>query len=338
MSETLTPTVVIEGRAPLPNQLVTRQTYLPTELANEGVQAFFVNAHDPEVYDSSGRISSLDLEPGQYAWRLRDVTWEGGDPSAYADGHGYNSQAARIELATREGFAGALDELGLKDFGVEIQTTKGLRDWALGEFVFLKPNRISDISQDPGTRAQIVRTGDLDTKLTEQFPGGVILQRPEKLIDSTTLLDHLGINTEQLDPEVDYLHSLRIFTPLWLPANQTPAVELRLTDQNNDIGKLFATKLQLLEPELVFNKLPELARLHTLARNAFAAKYSEQNYLTFDYIVCSDGSVKILNGLVRALTPNLEGQAKEVQHLANATADVEVKQLAKLAIGLTVRK
>ncbi len=41
-----------------------------------------------------------------------------------------------------------------------------------------------------------------------------------------------------------------------------------------------------------------------------------------------DDSAKVLNGLVRAMAPNLAGQTAEVQHLANATADVEVQRLA----------
>lgn len=337
MPEIFQPTVVIEGRAPLPNQLVTRQTYLPTELAKEGVQAFFVNAGDNEAYDEQGKLRGLNIEAGQYAWRLRDVTWQDGDPTAFVESHGYNSALARAELATREGFAITLRELGLEQYGVKTIRHSELQGWEPDEFVFIKPNRISDISQDAGTRARLVRAHELNTAVAESFAGGAVLQRPEQLMPARNLLDQLGVSVEDVSSDANYLHTLRIFTPLWLPVSQTPAVELRLTDPRSDIGKQFATKLKLLEPELVFSRLPELAKLHGIVRNAFAAKYSENNYLTFDYIVCDDGSVKIANGLVRALTPNLEGQAPEVQHLANATADVEVERLAKLAINLAAR-
>ncbi len=332
MAEVFQPTVVIEGRAPLPNQLVTRQTYLSAALATGDIRTFLVDAGDPDTYDTSGRIRSLDLEPGHYAWRLRDIAWPDGDPSAYTPGHGYNSATARTELATRQGFATALSELGLGEYGIETRPISDLKDPEADELIFIKPNKISDVSEAPGARAQLIKTADFGEQTKESPVSTAIWQRPEPLINAQELIDQLGLTVDIPDSNVDYLHALRVFSPLWLPLSQVPAVELRLTDPHSDIGKQFASQLKLAEPELVFHRLPQLAVLHALVESAFAAKYGRQNYLTFDYVVRQDGSVRVLNGLVRGLTPNLEGQTEDVQHLAKATADVEVTRLASLAM------
>lgn len=252
MSETFRPTVVIEGRAPLPGQLVTRQTYLASALEAEGMQTFFVNAQDPEAYDAAGRLRNLDLEPGQYAWRLRDKTWQNGDPTAYPDGNDYNSSTARTELATREDFAKTLQVLGLERYGIPLQRASDLKDWELDEFIFVKPNRVNDISGDAALRARRVKTVVLMANIIETEED-MILQRPEQLLDAGELVGQLG-TAFSIDRDFNYLHALRIFTPLWLPVDQTPAVELRLTDTRGDIGKQFASQLQLLEPEHVFNR------------------------------------------------------------------------------------
>ncbi|HEU5186868.1 MAG TPA: hypothetical protein VFT87_00005 [Candidatus Saccharimonadales bacterium] len=336
MSETLTTTVVIEGRPPLEGQSATRQTHFLENFDAAGIRTVFIdNPKDPTIYDADGRL--LGLTPGEYAWRLRDVVWEDGDPAAFRDGDGYNSQKAR-NLTSREAFAAALREVGLEAYGVETRPSNNLKGWKPGEFVFLKPNTISDIhdpEKSPGTRARLIRSDRIGEALAEPLAGGAVLQRPKKLMAARDLADQLGLPADELEPGVDYLHALRVFTPLWLPLDQTPAIELRLTNRGNDaqsdIGKLFATKIKLLEPELVFTQLPEVAKLHRLVHEAFSRHYGKQNYLAFDYIICKDGSVKILNGLVRALTPNLEPQPEEVKHLARKTADVEVEHLKSLA-------
>lgn len=344
MSEIISPAAVIEGRTPLPNQRLKRQIYLPERLKDYGVKTHFVIAHDPRAYDASGRIRGLHLDPGQYAWRLRDITWEDlqiyretGDPPAYPVGCGYNSFVARSELATRERVARVLQELNLAQYAVETHNASDLHDWPEDEFVFVKPNQITDINDvriDPGDRAHYIPTAKLSATLAElQFTGGAVLQRPQQLMPADILVDHLGLAPDVLDPSVNYFHALRVLSPMWLPAYQPPAIELRLTDPR-DIGTPFATKLQLLEPELVFRQFPDLALLHTLLHAAFIPRFSEDSYLTFDYIVNDNGLAKLLNTLRRALTPNLEGQPPEVQHLANETADVEVRRLAEVAISL----
>jgi hypothetical protein len=336
------PTVVIEGRAPLPNQLVTRQTYLPMELAKLGIQTLFVEAGASGTYDQEGHVQDYTvydseeggneaLTPGSYAWRLRDPVWEDGDPAAYPDGQGYNSQRARAELSTRRNFAHILAEMGLGNFGIPIIPTDAARQLPPGEIVFIKPNHISDISNEPSARAQLTNIEELDD-VSPEFSTHNAIQRLESTISAQELAGHLGLRVDELDADVNYLHAVRVFSPLWLPSEDTPAIEIRLTDPRQDVGRFFATRQYLLEPEHVQNRLPRLAQLHRYVHAAFAERYGPHNYLTFDYLALDDGSIKILNGLVRGLTPNLEHQRPEVQHLANATADVEVVQLARLAL------
>lgn len=88
----------------------------------------------------------------------------------------------------------------------------------------------------------------------------------------------------------------------------------------------------------MFNRLRDLARLHNRVHDAFVKRYGENNYLTVDYLVGIDGP-KILNGLVRGLTPNLPEDERPVEapQLATATADVEVQRLATLAKDLAAR-
>lgn len=335
------PTAIIEGRAPLPNQLVTRQTYLPKKLEAEGIQTAYVKIEDSESHDVSGRIQRYTaygsgelvhaaLDPDSYVWRLRDPIWTEGDPSAYQNGWGYNSQRARQELNTRQGLAKVLKEIGLDKYGVGIVDASGSQKWQPDELVFIKPDRINDVSERPGTRARLMRTDEIDTLSTSS--DGMILQRQETVVSAQDLVNHLGVAADSLDPHVNYLHAVRVFAPLWLPPGGVPAVELRLTNPREDIGKFFATCQYLLEPKYAYERLPQLAALHQTIHAAFLARYGKQNYLTFDYIIMPDGSVKMLNGLVRGLTPNLEHQSSEVQHLANATADVEVRHLAELAL------
>lgn len=338
----------MEDRNRLPGQLVARQDYIPNQLLVVGdvpIHTLLIKAEDEATYDSSGRIWSFRrygeadqtigiLEPGTYAWRIRDATWEGGDKAAYQPHDGHNTELARTELATQGGLAFALHEMGLGEYGIARVTNPTTEDWVPGELVLVKPQIVSDIadvSKNPSARAHLIPAGELGSKLAEATAGGIILQRPEQVLAATDLLDQLGISTDSLDPEATYLHALRVFAPLWSPS-ETPAVELRLTDARTDVGKRFATKLQLVEPELVFDRLPGVARLDRLVRPAFANRYGEQNYLAFDYVVRSDGTAKLANALVRPLTPNLEHQLPEVQHLANATADVEVRQIARTAL------
>jgi len=330
----------MEGRAPLSGQLVTRQTYLPSMLLEKGVQTIYVDAGNPDAYDTAGRIRNYTtygaedplhptLEPGSYAWRLRDPVWVGGDPSAYPNGQGYNSELARTELATRRGFARALSSVGLDAYGVEIMDTKTIEKRHPEGLVFIKPDRISDVSANPEARARLVRSAGIRDNTSSEH----VIQKYVTPMAAQKLADHLGATTALPETNDTYLNTVRIFTPLWTPPGSAPAVELRITNPRTDIGALFATHQYLLEPEHVRTRLPELTKLHDNVHAAFAARYGEQNYLTFDYIILPDGSAKVLNGLVRALTPNLEHQRPEVQHLANATADVEVRHLAKLALG-----
>jgi hypothetical protein len=333
------PIVVMEGRRPLPDQLITRQTYVPAELEKDGILTFYVDPLNPDTHDSHGRIRAYTaygqeeplqttLEPSTYTWRLRDPVWSNGDPAAYPDSQGYNSTRARSELAMRQGFAIALSEMGLDSYGVHNLTSSDLRAQQVNESIFVKPNRISDVSTKPGTRAQIIHAAE-----SIQLAKDVIAQKILTPIPAQQLAAHLGITTAKV-PNAEYLHAIRVFAPLWLPPGSTPAVELRLTDPLRDVGNFFATQQYLLEPGHVFAQLPKLNELHQKVHTAFTARYGEHNYLAFDYLIQPDGTVKVLNGLIRALTPNLEGQAPEVQHLANATADVEIRHLARLALEL----
>ncbi len=306
----------------------------------------YIQAEDPRTYDATGNIQTYTtygseasagpvLQPGTYAWRLRDPVCADGDPSAYPEGDGYNSQRARTELATRRGFAGVLNEMGLGRYGVAPLNLSDLRESQLGGTIFIKPNRVNDISEQAGTRSRLVPINEVGVALA-----GIddpVLQLPEPTIAVSELADHLGATLNTADLPIDSLQAVRIFTPLWLSASEAPAVELRLTDPREGVGKFFATQQYLLEPEHVRSRLPQLADLHQRAHRAFRARYGEQNYLTFDYIIHPDGSAKLLNGLVRGLTPNLEHQRPEVQHLATATADVEVRQLARLALTVAER-
>lgn len=332
----------MEGRPPLPGQLVTRQTYLPAVLQAEGVHTVYVQAEGSGTYNTSGHIHTYTaygskeatratLKPGTYAWRLRDPVWPGGDPAGYPEGHGYNCARARGELATRQGLARALAAMGLQKYGVETIAASSPHAWPTGETLFVKPNRVNDISERPGMRAQLVNPTDRGASPATPA-GDLILQKPERLVAARELADHVSIPTDQLSSTIPYLHTLRVFTPLWLPAWNAPAVELRFTDPHNDIGAFFATYQYLLEPAHVRDRLPLVAQLHQAVHTAFRERYSAQNYLTFDYLILADGSPKLLNALVRGLTPNLEHQPPEVQHLANATADVEAKHLAALAL------
>ncbi|HJQ08178.1 MAG TPA: hypothetical protein VJ836_01700 [Candidatus Saccharimonadales bacterium] len=364
MSGRLTqPAAVIEGRTPLPAHLMpdgleqvrTRQTELPIILARLSVDTLFVDAQDPATYEESGqpdgpagRIKKYTpyratepvngiLECGSYAWRLRDITWPSGDPAAYRNGDGYNS--ARYALRTRMDVWHALQGMGLESYGIETITELHARDWAAEQAVFLKPDTISDISdinKHPGTRAHLVTGRDLEAKLAEiTFAGGAVLQQPEPLLVATDLMAQLGIETD--NSKAGYLHAIRVFSL----AGATPAIELRLTnpkgDADNprgDIGKLFATELHLLPPEQAFGRLPAFAAAHTLIRNAFAARYGEDNYFAFDYIIRGDGSVGLGNALLRALTPNVpneEGLRTEAGRLAIATIIVEAEYLARKA-------
>lgn len=330
----------------------TRQTELPLSLARLGVDTLFVNAQDPATYDASGRICVFTqydtaepvhavLKPNSYARRLRDFTWPDGDPAAYPDDeYGYNSAKARYGLRTRTDLWHALQEMGLETYGMEPFTEPHARDWSAEKAVFLKPNTISDISditKHPGTRAHLVAGRDLNAKLAElTFAGGVVLQRPELLRAATALMDQLGIETDS--SKTGYLHAIRVFSL----AGVTPAIELRLTNPEanasspqGDIGKLFATELHLLPPEQAFDALPTFAVAHNRIRNAFAARYGENNYFTFDYIIREVGSVGLVNALTRALTPNApneEAQKIEAGRLATATITVEAEYLARLAI------
>lgn len=248
MSETLAPTVVIEGRPPLEGQSVTRQTYFLENFDAAGIRTVFIdNPKDPTIYDADGRL--LGLTPGEYAWRLRDVVWEGGDPAAFRSGDGYNSQKAR-GITTREAFIATLHEVGLGAYSVETRLSTDIKDWEPGKLVFVKPNIISDIhdpEKSPGTRARLIRSGRIGEELARPLAGGAILQRREKLMAAQDLADQLGLSTDELEPGVDYLHALRIFTPLWLPLNQTPAIELRLTnpgtEAQSDIGNCLPRSL-----------------------------------------------------------------------------------------------
>lgn len=344
MTETLRPTVVIEGRAPLEGQLVTRQTFIPAELANMGVDTVYVQAEDPSTYGEAGCIRAYTaygsetpteavLEPGTYAWRLRDPVWADGDRAAFPDGDGYNSQRARADLATRRGFANVLAEMGLGVYGVDLVDAPEAQGQQARETLFVKPDRINDISERLGTRARLVHGNVSRVAMAGVNFDAVVLQRLESTVAARDLADHLDVSLAAGLPG-DTLHAVRIFAPLWLPAADAPAVELRLTDPHEDVGKFFATQQYLLEPEHVRGKLPQLAALHRNVHTAFRARYGEQNYLTFDYLIRPDGSVRVLNGLVRGLTPNLEHQRPEVQHLANATANVEVKRLARVALSI----
>lgn len=335
----------------MPGQRETRQTYLPRILETMRVRTIFVDAANPETYDALGRIcgwtgygnvqpTERPLEPGigYQAWRLRDVTWPDGDPAAYPDGAGYNSERAREELRTRDGLWHVLQQkqMGLEAYGVETiagpNVHERMREWAAEELLFAKPNIISDvsdISKDPNTRAHLVAGRDLQATLARlSFAGGVVLQRLEPLLPATDLMDQLGIELDKSQEK--HLHTLRVFSL----AGETPAVELRLTDPRTDVGKLFATKLYLLEPGEVSDRLPQLADTHAIARDAFATRYGENNYFAFDYMLLRDGAVKILNVLVRGLTPNLpraDQRESEAGRLAIATADIEARHLAKLA-------
>lgn len=331
-----TPTVVMEGRAPLPNQAVTRQSYLSKLLQAAGVRTVFVEAQDHRVYNGAGCIhiatpygatqpASVALQPGTYAWRLRDVWWPNGDKTAYQPSHGYNSQRARTGLAGRDGFVAALDELSLGKYAVQ-SVEPGSVD--SDEMIFVKPRLVNDIGRTEGTRAKRLRAGIVTQKIMQGFAGGAILQRQEPLLPAMDLADQLGVRSP-LDQS--YLHAIRVFSPLWLSVAETPAIELRFTNPQKGIGEPFATHLHLLEPQAVWGNLRQLARAHKAVHAAFIRHYGRHNYLAFDYLIRNDGSVRVLNGLVRALTPNLEGQPQKVRHLARATADVEAEYLIRLA-------
>ncbi len=364
MSETLhNPTLVMEDRELLENQEYGRQQGVPDEMEKLGtkqgildlgdglrrVDTILIEAENPETFDKQGRIKRFrrygeeeyvnavieDVE--SYAWRVRAKTWDGGDPSAFPHGNGHNTERARTEQAVRTGLEPVLRKYGLERYVIETRRSTDLAGWEPGEFVFIKPNRISDITdpkKDPGTRAQLIRSDQIGQKLINSFAGEVVLQRPEKVMSATDLIDQLGLPIEEfeLDPEVSYLHAFRFFTL----GRETAAVELRLTDPRNAIGEQFPQR-QLIEPQLVDEKLSELAMAHTLIRDAFMAEYTNKNYFAYDLIVTNDGSVRIVSALTRALTPNLRGQAKDVEHLAKATLTIEVRSLAKKAIALASR-
>lgn len=354
------PTLIMEDRKLLPGQTYGRQQGIPDAMEKlrddpddpieQQVDTLFIQGDDPDTFDKHGRIqrfrrhgeeeyvSAVIEDTESYAWRIRDKVWDGGDPSALRHGNGHNTERARTEQAVRTGLDPVLRKYGLERYAIETRLASDLAGWEPGEFVFIKPNKISDISdpeKSPGTRAQLIRSDEIDQKLINPFAEEAVLQRPEKLIHVAELLDQLGIPVEklELDPEADYLHAFRFFTL----GRKAAAVELRLTDPRSDIGKQFATKLQLIEPQLVDEKLPELARAHALIRDAFMTEYTDSNYFGFDLIVTADGSIKIVNALTRALTPNLLGQAKEVEDLAKATLNVEARVLARTAIALTRR-
>ena len=214
-------------------------------------------------------------------------------------------------------------------YGIETFTNPRARDWTGEQSVFVKPNDISDNGRGAGTRAQLVASQDLRAVLSKRFAGGAVLQRPEPLLAATELLDQLDIEPDS--SMSNYLHAIRVFSL----AGVTPAIELRLTNPASDIGSLFATKLHLLEPESVFSSLPGIAVVHGRIQTAFAERYGKNNYFAFDYIVRRDGSVKLVNALLRALTPNLPRygeQASEAGNLALATVALEANYLTVQAI------
>lgn len=346
------PFVVIEGRAPLLGQQVTRQTYLPLVLQEEHhIRTIYIEAHDPATYTSEGLIRAYTIYGGQAhtletggfyapAWRLRDLAWPSGDMPAFLPGQGYNSPALRRELATRFGMAQALGRMGLQSKSVQSMSIGDGAEpaqWAESDFVFIKPRLVHDIgANDPGamTRARRVAAGEITPSLLAQFGENAILQNVEPTMAAVDLLGDLGVKTAA-ELEADCLHALRVYQPLWLPHNAPPAAELRLSNPG-DVGQRFATELHLLEPEHLFSSLPNLDELHSTVCTALLGEYGELNYPAVDYLIMSDGSVKILNVLARALSPNLPEPDREqpaMAHLARATADVEISKLAELALG-----
>jgi hypothetical protein len=335
------PLVVIEGRTPLPEQRITRQTYLPDVLDEQGVQTLYVKADDPTTY-TKGLICSYSvygggdysLEHGGLcapAWRLRDPVWS---RQAFLPGRGYNPDLLRQELATRLSAAQALSALGLAGWSVESVTvdTERPEQWAEGGYVFVKPNAVKDVGvNQPGAmaRARIFHINEITPGVLAEFGDMPVIQTVEPVMGARDFLGHLGLTTAR-GLRADCLHALRMYQPLWLPFDQAPAAELRLSNRE-DVGRRPATELHLLEPGHVFSPLPALRELHRQVHAALVARYGTLGYPAIDYIVKPDGAIKILNVLARALTPNLEGQRDGVQYLAEATADVEAEKLAALA-------
>ncbi|HVQ44255.1 MAG TPA: hypothetical protein VMT30_04800 [Candidatus Saccharimonadia bacterium] len=337
------PVAVIEGRAPLHNQRFPRQEYLSNALGRKyGVQVLLIQAQDPTTYDEDGLIRTFTvygggpwtLEEGIYApaWRLRDVIWrEGGNKLAFLPGRGYNFARLRQDLKTRLGLGRVLDELGFSGQSVESVAFDGRKPgrWPEETHFFLKPNVVMDVGADPSSRAQLVRRDELTPAFVARFGDAPVLQAVEPGMGDQDLLGALGLApSDRLG--AGCLHALRIYQPLWLPSDQAPAAELRLSNPE-DVGERFATELHLLEPEQVFDSFPSLRKLHGDLHAILASRYGALGYPAIDYIIGPDGSTKILNVLARPLTPNLEGQRDDVMHLAQATADVEVLKLAELA-------
>lgn len=346
------PVVGMEGRAPLHEQTVTRQTYLPAELAKKGIQTVYVLADNPEIY-SGGKITNYSVYDGQDnrnvqlsskagitlpTWRLRDVSWEDGDPPAYRAEGGYNSPPLRAGLQTRPSIHKALTNLGLGSYTIESHVVTDNEsdssfDGTEVEEVFVKPLEVKDVGKDkPGkpARARLVAGRDALQVIAEEFDGNAVIQEVQPVISANELTAKLGIDRSGEEFPDGTLHAVRVHNPHWLAYDNPSAVEVRISTRE-DVGELFATEVHLVEPEQAFNRLPELARAHEEVHSAMNGQYDRYNNPAVDYIVSPGGNIYVSSVLARPLTPNLEQTDSEQARLALVTADVEVKKLTELA-------